>query len=67
MTVLQGVARPKTVALIHTGELILYIALVYFFSTWFGLIGAAWAWSIRVFIDLMALHLAATRTQNPKR
>ena len=67
MTLLQGVAKPKTVALIHLAELVLYVALIYFLSSRFGLLGAAWAWSCRVVIDLLALHWAAMAVQNPKR
>ena len=67
MTLLQGVARPKTVALIHLAELVLYVALIYFLASRFGLLGAAWAWSCRVVIDLLALHWAAMAVQNPKR
>jgi O-antigen/teichoic acid export membrane protein len=61
MTVLQGTARPKTVALVHLGELAFYLVLVYGLTSCYGLIGAAWAWSMRVVIDFVALNFFAVR------
>ena len=45
----------------HLFELFVYILTLYFLANKFGLIGAAWAWIIRVTLDLVLLHFAAGR------
>ena len=49
----------------HLFELFVYILTLYFLSNKYGLIGAAWAWVIRVTLDLILLHFAAERVLKP--
>jgi hypothetical protein len=54
-TVLYGSGRPRTVALLHTVELPLYlVALAVCISQW-GLTGAALAWTTRALLDWLVL------------
>lgn len=54
-TALQAVGKVRAVALLHSAELIPYAALVFVAITWFGLVGAAWAWLFRSIVDYAAL------------
>jgi O-antigen/teichoic acid export membrane protein len=57
----QGVGRPDLTARIHLLELPIYVALVLWLTTAFGIEGTAIAWCIRMALDLAALHLVARR------
>lgn len=50
-TALQAVGKVRAVALLHSAELIPYALLVFFAISWFGLVGAAWAWLLRSIVD----------------
>lgn len=54
-TALQAVGRVRSVALLHSAELIPYAVLVFFAISRFGLIGAAWAWLFRSVVDYSVL------------
>ena len=54
-TALQAVGKVRAVALLHSAELIPYAILVFVAITWFGLVGAAWAWLFRSIVDYGAL------------
>jgi len=59
LSILQGQGKPKYVALAHLAEILPYAAMLYFGLTFFGLVGAALAWSVRVAADaLLLMHLA---------
>ena len=60
-TLLHARGRPKTTAIFHLIELVLYCALLIVLLNLFGLIGAAYAWVLRVTLDLILLHFAALR------
>lgn len=53
---LYGISKPKEVALIHSIELFFYIFMIFFLVNLYGIIGAAYAWTIRVIIDFFLLH-----------
>lgn len=55
-TLLHAVGKPKVTALLHAAELVAYCVLVVAFSRWFGIVGAAIAWSLRVAVDLVLLR-----------
>lgn len=57
--VLQGSGRPDYVAKLQIIELPITIALLIILSKQWGIVGAASSWSIRVFIDLVALYVLA--------
>jgi O-antigen/teichoic acid export membrane protein len=54
-TQIQAEARPDLSAKIHLLEIIPYIAALYFGLRYFGLTGAAVAWSLRCAVDLVLL------------
>jgi len=58
-TLLHALGRPKTTALFHVAELVVYVGLVLGLSKALGLAGAALAWTLRVSGDCVLLHLAA--------
>jgi O-antigen/teichoic acid export membrane protein len=59
---LQSAGRPDVIATLHMLELPLYAASIWLFARWFGLVGVAIAWTLRVTIDAVALMLVARRT-----
>ena len=56
---LQARARPDISAKIHIAELVPFITLLWFATSYFGLIGAASAWTARVVVDAVLMLLAA--------
>jgi O-antigen/teichoic acid export membrane protein len=52
---LMAMNKPKLVTIAHAIEFILYIIAVYCLLQIFGIKGAALAWSLRVFLDLILL------------
>ena len=58
---LQGLGRPDICAKFHLMELALYIPTLFVFLAWWGITGAAAAWTIRVAVDGGLLLWAAHR------
>jgi len=56
---LQAIGRPGLVAKLHVAELLPFVAILYFSTTQWGVIGAAGAWTARVIADSVLLYLAA--------
>jgi O-antigen/teichoic acid export membrane protein len=56
---LQGQGRPDVVAKFHALEVIPFIAVLWLFLHFFGLTGAAVAWTLRVTVDAVLLFTAA--------
>jgi len=59
---LHALGIVRVTALIHLGELILYIPLLFVFMRYFGLLGAAMIWVVRVGCDLLILLLFAKKS-----
>lgn len=59
LSLLQGSGRPGRVAKLHVAELLPFLAILYFSTTTWGIIGAAAAWAMRVIADSVLLSLAA--------
>ncbi|AOE83154.1 flippase [Pseudomonas sp. TCU-HL1] len=59
---IQAYGRSKTTALIHAFEVAPYLALLYYMTTNFSLIGAASAWTIRAIIDCIVLEWFSRET-----
>lgn len=57
LTALHALRVVKKTSLLHLMELLLYVPILWWLLHRFGLIGAAWAWTFRTGIDLLALHL----------
>jgi len=58
-TVLQGLGKPQWPALFHLAETIVYLPAGYLLIGEYGIVGAAAAWLLRVFMDTVLLHGAA--------
>ncbi len=54
-TALQGTGHVRAVALVHLLEILPYVALVIWAVGAHGLLGAAWAWTLRGVVDYAAL------------
>ncbi|XUA20582.1 flippase [Citrobacter sp. OP27] len=52
---IQAAGKSRTTALLHLCEVVPYLILLYSFIHLYGLIGAAFAWSIRTSIDCLVL------------
>jgi O-antigen/teichoic acid export membrane protein len=57
----QGVGRPDLPAKFHLAEIVLYVPLLWWATRTFGIVGAAAAWTVRVFLDTGLLLLASQR------
>ena len=60
-TLLHARGNPRLTALFHLAELLVYLLLLWWLSSWLGLLGAALAWVARVLLDLVLLQLAVRR------
>lgn len=60
---IQGVARPDLTAKFHLAEAPFYVVILWFLGAHFGIVGVAWAWVIRVTLDLSLLIITAERIQ----
>lgn len=60
---IQGVARPDLTAKFHLAEAPIYMVLLWVLGTHYGILGVAWAWTIRVTFDFILLFLAARLIQ----
>jgi O-antigen/teichoic acid export membrane protein len=58
---LQSCGGVRATALLHLGEFVVYAPLLYFSLLSFGLVGAAVAWSARVFADFAILLVLVKR------
>jgi O-antigen/teichoic acid export membrane protein len=55
----QARSRPNVPAIAYSAELICYVPLLWYATNTFGLIGAAFAWSLRVLVDGWLLFCVA--------
>lgn len=53
---LQGAGRPDITAKLHLLELVFYLPLLFLSIKEFGIIGAAYIWTLRVMVDALALQ-----------
>lgn len=60
---LQASNRPDITAKFHALELVPFLAILWFGVHYFGLIGAAWAWTLRVTMDALLLFAVAGQLQ----
>ena len=56
---IQGQGRPDVVAKIHMAELLPYLAVLWMALEWKGAVGAAMAWSLRVWVDAAFMFWAS--------
>lgn len=61
-TYLQAAGKSKLTALIHTVEVVLYVPLLLGLLHFYGVIGAAIAWSVRTAIDYAVLEYFRAKT-----
>jgi O-antigen/teichoic acid export membrane protein len=58
---LQGLGRPDLTAKFHLLEMPFYALALWFFLPRFGLVGAAWAWVLRISLDAALLFFAVLK------
>ncbi len=58
-SLLQANNRPDLTAKFHAAELLPFLGVLWLGVQFFGLIGAAWAWTLRVTLDAVLLFMAA--------
>lgn len=51
-TSIQAQGGSKVTAILHLFEVIPYVLLLLYLIQYYGLLGAAWAWTIRMFVDM---------------
>ena len=56
---LQGQGRPDVTAKLHLLQLVPFVIVLVALTTWLGIEGAAWAWTLRVAADTAILYVAA--------
>jgi len=66
-TVIQSLGKAKYTAFLHCIEVIPYLALLYLCVNAYGVIGAAYAWTIRVFVDCILLIIVTQDCINKHR
>ncbi len=64
-TMIQSTGRPDFTAKLHLVELPIYLLMLWFMLSKFGIIGAAIAWTVRVSIDTMLLFRLAQLFLSP--
>jgi len=64
-SMIQGRGRPDLVAKFHLAEVLPYLAVLWLALEWKGAVGAALAWSLRVWVDAALLY-GATSFSNPR-
>jgi O-antigen/teichoic acid export membrane protein len=60
-TLLEGIGRPRVVALYHLVELPFYAVLLWLLVTRWGIVGAAAAWTVRLIVDTPVFFVLAVR------
>ncbi len=64
-TLIQAAGQPRVMALLHLAELPFFIAMLYFFTTWWGIVGTAAAAGLRSGLDGLAVLFLAVRDLPP--
>jgi O-antigen/teichoic acid export membrane protein len=66
-TLIQSIGQSRLVALVHASELPAFILLLWCLTTFYGLIGTALAWLIRMVIDsILMFHFSSKLLKQPK-
>ncbi|WP_428235438.1 flippase [Gracilimonas sp.] len=60
-TFIQGLGQPNVTAKLHLGEFVGYVPILWFLINTYGILGAAFARAIRVFVDWFALTFIANK------
>ena len=63
---IQASGNSKATALLHLIECLPYLILLWWLISNYGIVGAAWAWTIRMLVD-MVLLIAIDNIQNTKK
>jgi O-antigen/teichoic acid export membrane protein len=64
LTALHAMRIVKKTSLLHLLELLVYLPVLWWLLQRYGLLGAAWAWTIRTGIDWLALQLLYRRARH---
>lgn len=60
----QSRGRPVLPAILRVFELIFYVPALFFFTEHFGVMGAAWIWDARAFLDVVLLFVSLRMLPN---
>lgn len=60
-SLIQAAGRPDLTAKLHASEVIPYLALVYLLLSHYGIVGVAFAWTVRVTVDALLLFWCSDR------
>ena len=60
-SILQADGKSKVTALIHVFEIIPYLAILFYLTYEFGIVGTAIAWSLRTFVDLILMFILSRK------
>jgi O-antigen/teichoic acid export membrane protein len=63
---IQAMGRPDLTAKFHVFEVPVYVGIATVLVAQFGAVGAAWAWTLRVFLDTGLFLVAAIRLSRPR-
>lgn len=58
---ITGIGRPDVAGKINFSELALYILMIWFLTQTYGMEGAAIAWTLRIFVDFVVMHIVSLR------
>lgn len=64
---LQATNRPDITAKFHAIEVVPFLAVLWMGVHYFGLVGAAWAWSLRVTFDVLLLLIVTRQVKGWRR
>ncbi|EHR8835994.1 O177 family O-antigen flippase [Shigella flexneri] len=57
---IQSLGNSKITALLHGFEIIPYLIILYILTSHFGIVGTAYAWTLRVMFDFIALYFLSS-------
>ena len=63
-TIIHAIGNPRITAIYHIIELLIYIVFLWILTHFFGLIGAAIAWTGRTIIDFVLMRTTASKLLN---
>jgi Na+-driven multidrug efflux pump len=62
LAAIQAIGRVDLTAKLHVAELFLFVPGLMFAVTHWGIMGAAWAWTVRTTVDFVFLFIFSHKT-----
>jgi O-antigen/teichoic acid export membrane protein len=63
----QAAGHVKATAKVHVFELFIYVPMLFLFVSYYGLLGAAVAWVLRVLLDMILMFYLSNKAFRPVR